>query len=58
MKHTSSGKIWDRDAPLDERIERFTVGRDRELDLRLVAHDALASARPRHHAAGDRCALG
>jgi argininosuccinate lyase len=44
MKHTSSGKIWDRDAPLDERIERFTVGRDRELDLRLVAHDALASA--------------
>jgi argininosuccinate lyase len=44
MTHTSTGKIWDRDAPLDERIERFTVGRDRELDLRLVAHDALASA--------------
>jgi argininosuccinate lyase len=37
-------RLWDRGSALDQRIERFTVGRDPELDLRLVAYDALASA--------------
>ena len=37
-------RLWDRGTALDQRIERFTVGRDPELDLRLVAFDALASA--------------
>lgn len=37
-------RLWDKGEPLDERIRRFTVGRDPELDLRLVAHDGLASA--------------
>jgi argininosuccinate lyase len=37
-------RLWDRGSELDRRIERFTVGRDPELDLRLVAADALASA--------------
>jgi argininosuccinate lyase len=36
-------RLWDRGQGLDERIERFTTGRDPELDLRLVAFDALAS---------------
>jgi argininosuccinate lyase len=39
-----SAKLWDRGAPLDQSVERFTVGRDPELDLQLVAYDALASA--------------
>ena len=37
-------RLWDRGTSLDDRIESFTVGRDPELDLRLVAYDALASA--------------
>lgn len=36
-------RLWDRGGELDERIERFTVGRDRELDLKLLPWDALAS---------------
>ncbi len=36
-------RLWDRGTSLDGAIERFTVGRDPELDLCLVAHDALAS---------------
>ncbi len=37
-------RLWDRGAPLDAVVERLTVGRDPELDLELVPHDALASA--------------
>ncbi len=37
-------RLWDRGEPLDAVVARLTVGRDPELDLRLVAHDALASA--------------
>ncbi|MBZ0110883.1 MAG: argininosuccinate lyase [Thermoanaerobaculia bacterium] len=36
-------RLWDRGEPLEATIARFTVGRDPELDLRLVAYDALAS---------------
>ncbi len=36
-------RLWDRGGELDERIERFTVGRDRELDLELLPWDALGS---------------
>ncbi|MCH9650966.1 MAG: argininosuccinate lyase [Deltaproteobacteria bacterium] len=36
-------RLWDRGTELDAAIARFTVGRDLELDLRLVAFDALAS---------------
>ncbi|MEM7049574.1 MAG: lyase family protein [Acidobacteriota bacterium] len=42
-------RLWDRGEPVDERIARFTTGRDPELDCRLVPFDALASAA---HAAG------
>ena len=37
-------RLWDRGEPLDAVVARLTVGRDPELDLHLVAHDALASA--------------
>ena len=36
-------RLWDRGSTLDATIERFTVGRDPELDRELVAYDALAS---------------
>ena len=37
-------RLWDRGEPLDRVVERFTVGRDPELDRRLTAFDALGSA--------------
>lgn len=37
-------RLWDRGTALDATIERFTVGRDPELDRELVAYDALGSA--------------
>jgi argininosuccinate lyase len=37
-------RLWDRGGRVDAVIERFTVGRDPELDLRLLPFDALASA--------------
>jgi len=41
---TGERRLWDKGEALDERIRRFTVGRDPELDLRLVAYDCLGSA--------------
>ena len=36
-------KLWDKGYTLDERIERFTVGKDRELDLLLAPCDILGT---------------
>ncbi len=36
-------RLWDRGAPLDERVLRYTAGEDYRLDERLVAYDARAS---------------
>ncbi|MGY2131675.1 argininosuccinate lyase [Hymenobacter sp. HD11105] len=36
-------KIWEKGIAVDEKIERFTVGKDRELDLYLAHFDVLAS---------------
>ena len=36
-------KLWDKGAELDPVVERFCVGDDRRLDLRLVAYDCLGS---------------
>lgn len=36
-------KLWQKDTDLNKRIEEFTVGRDRELDLMLAAYDVLGS---------------
>ncbi|WP_298651931.1 argininosuccinate lyase [uncultured Proteiniphilum sp.] len=36
-------KIWDKGFDANQRVEDFTVGNDRELDLRLAKHDILGS---------------
>ncbi len=36
-------KLWDKGYDTNKEIDRFTVGRDRELDLLLAEHDALGS---------------
>ena len=36
-------RLWDKGAPLDERVLAFTAGEDHSLDERLVAYDARAS---------------
>ncbi len=36
-------RLWDKGAPLDERILRFTAGEDHRLDERLVKYDVRAS---------------
>lgn len=36
-------KLWQKDYPLDQQIETFTVGRDRELDAYLARFDVLGS---------------
>ena len=38
-----SNKLWDKGFTPDEKIEIFTVGQDRELDLKLAAHDVQGS---------------
>jgi len=36
-------KLWDKGRPIDEAVERYTIGRDRELDVLLAKYDALGS---------------
>ena len=36
-------KIWDKGFDANKRVEEFTVGNDRELDLRLAKHDIKGS---------------
>jgi len=36
-------RLWDKGAPLDARVLKYTAGEDYALDERLVAHDARAS---------------
>jgi argininosuccinate lyase len=38
-----AGKIWEKNVQADQRIEKFTVGRDREMDLYLAKYDVLGS---------------
>ncbi len=38
-----SNKLWDKGFTPDEKIELFTVGQDRELDMKLAAHDVEGS---------------
>ncbi len=38
-----SNKLWEKDFEINKEIERFTVGRDRELDLYLAKYDVLGS---------------
>ena len=36
-------KLWEKNFEINKEIERFTVGRDRELDLYLAEHDVMGS---------------
>ncbi|MDE6449505.1 MAG: argininosuccinate lyase, partial [Muribaculaceae bacterium] len=36
-------KLWDKGFQPDEMIERFTVGNDRELDMKMARHDVIGS---------------
>lgn len=36
-------KLWEKDFEINSEIERFTVGRDREMDLYLASYDVLGS---------------
>ncbi|PRP66449.1 argininosuccinate lyase [Nonlabens agnitus] len=36
-------KLWDKGIKIDDRIEQFTVGNDREIDLHIAAYDVQAS---------------
>ncbi|MBQ1973249.1 MAG: argininosuccinate lyase [Paraprevotella sp.] len=38
-----SSKLWEKNFEVNTEIEKFTVGRDRELDLYLAKHDVLGS---------------
>ncbi|MBR6320777.1 MAG: argininosuccinate lyase [Prevotella sp.] len=39
----STMKLWEKDFEINSEIERFTVGRDREMDLYLAPYDVLGS---------------
>ena len=36
-------KLWEKDTTVDEDIERFTIGKDPEMDLYLAKYDVLGS---------------
>ncbi len=36
-------KLWDKGNATNAEIERFTVGRDREMDIYLAKHDVIGS---------------
>ena len=36
-------KLWEKSVQVNEEIDRFTVGHDREMDLYLAKHDVLGS---------------
>lgn len=36
-------KLWDKGYKIDDAIERFTVGKDKELDLLLAPYDILGT---------------
>ena len=38
-----ASKLWEKNTEVNKEIEKFTVGRDRELDLYLAKHDVLGS---------------
>lgn len=38
-----SSKLWEKDYGINEEIERFTIGRDRDMDMYLAKYDVLGS---------------
>ena len=40
---TAANKLWSKGYDINSEIERFTVGKDREMDLYLAKYDVLGS---------------
>ena len=38
-----ANKLWEKNFEVNKEIERFTVGRDREMDLYLAKYDVMGS---------------
>ncbi len=38
-----ANKLWEKNVQVNQEIERFTIGRDREMDLYLAEHDVIGS---------------
>ena len=36
-------KLWDKGITIDKKIEQFTVGNDREIDMHIAKYDVQAS---------------
>ena len=36
-------KLWEKGIPTDEKIDAFTIGNDREIDIHIAKYDLLAS---------------
>ena len=36
-------KLWDKGVTIDQQIEQFTVGNDREIDMHIAIYDVQAS---------------
>ena len=36
-------KLWDKGISIDKKIEQFTVGNDREIDIHIAKYDVIAS---------------
>ena len=36
-------KLWDKGKSIDKKIEQFTVGNDREIDIHIAKYDVIAS---------------
>ena len=36
-------KLWDKGIAIDKKMEQFTVGNDREIDLHIAPYDVVAS---------------
>ena len=41
--NSMASKLWEKNVQVDHDVERYTVGRDREMDLYLATHDVLGS---------------
>ena len=41
IRNNVAQKLWEKSVQVNKDIERFTVGRDREMDLYLAKHDVL-----------------
>lgn len=41
--NSMASKLWEKNVQVDHDVERYTVGRDREMDLYLAAYDVLGS---------------